>query len=109
MLGAFCESFATITFAFLINIKDPFTFGVSCFLIKMIDGFGKGCLSSSTNSLISYHYEEEQSRFIGITLTFTGIGMCAGPTLGAWLFTWGGFSLPFLLFGVLLGGLVLAI
>ena len=58
MLGCLCESFAILLFAILIVIEDPFMYGVSCFMCRMIEGFGNGCLSSSTNSLISFHYED---------------------------------------------------
>ena len=75
----------------------------------MIEGFGNGCLNSATNSLISFYFEDEQSQLIGLTQTFTGIGMLAGPVLGSLLFEIGGYKLPFLVTGTLLGLLVIPV
>lgn len=75
----------------------------------MIEGFGNGCLASSSNSLISYYYEKEQSKLIGITQTFTGIGMLAGPVFGSILYEWGGYTLPFIVTGTALGLLVIPV
>jgi len=75
----------------------------------MIEGFGNGCLSSATNSLISFYFEDEQSKLIGLTQTFTGIGMLAGPIFGSILFEAGGYQLPFFVTGSLLGLLVIPV
>ena len=99
MLGCILESFAILVFAFLIYFDDPIVYGVSCFLCRMVEGFGNGCLNSSSNSLISYHFEDDQSKLIGLIQTFTGIGMLAGPVGGSFLFSFGGFQLPFFVSG----------
>ena len=99
MLGCILESFSILVFAFLINFDDPIVYGVSCFLCRMVEGFGNGCLNSSSNSLISYHFEDDQSKLIGLIQTFTGIGMLAGPVGGSFLYSFGGFQLPFFVSG----------
>jgi len=59
MLGCICESSAILLFAFLPDMIDtPFAYGMACFFCRMIEGFGNGCLSSSSNSIISFFYEE---------------------------------------------------
>jgi len=49
------------------------------------------------------------SSLIGLTQTFTGLGMLAGPILGSLLFFIGGFQLPFFFTGFLLLGLIIPI
>lgn len=58
MLGCFCESIAMFCFGFFIYIEDPTTYAIMCFLCRFIEGFGNGCLNSSTSSIISYNYED---------------------------------------------------
>ena len=60
VVGCFCESLAILLFALLPDMIDgPVAYGFSCFFCRMIEGFGNGCLSSSSNSIISFFYEDE--------------------------------------------------
>lgn len=109
LMGCICECIAIVIFGMLIWIKDPFTYGISCFFCRMIEGFGNGCLSSSSNSLISYYYEEDQSKLISTVQTFTGIGMLSGPMFGSLLVHLGGYQAPFFTTGAALGLLVIPV
>jgi MFS family permease len=109
MLGCLCESIAMFCFGLFIYIDDPVTYGVLSFLCRFIEGFGNGCLNSSSSSIISYNYEDNMSNLIGLTQTFTGLGMLSGPIVGSFLYEWGGFKLPFFVTGFCLFMLIFPI
>jgi MFS family permease len=91
-----------ICFGLFIYIDDPLTYGICSFLCRFIEGFGNGCLNSATSSIISFNYEDNMGNLIGLTQTFTGLGMLSGPILGSFLYELGGFKLPFFVTGGLL-------
>lgn len=99
MLGCLCESIAMFFFGFFIYIEDPMVYGIMSFLCRVIEGFGNGCLNSSSSAIICHNYEDNMSNLIGLTQTFTGIGMLAGPIFGSFLYEAGGFTLPFYVTG----------
>lgn len=102
ILGCLCESIAMFCFGFFVYIKSPVAYGILCFLCRIIEGFGNGCLNSSTSSIISYNFEDNMSNLIGLTQTCVGLGMLSGPIIGSILYEWGGFKLPFFVTGALL-------
>ena len=91
ILGCFCESIAMLCFGLFIYIEDPLTYGIMSFVARVIEGFGNGCLNSATSSIIAFNYEENMDNLIGLTQTFTGLGMLSGPLIGSLLYEAGGF------------------
>ena len=102
ILGCLCESLAMICFGLFIYIDNPLAYAILSFLCRFVEGFGNGCLNSSTNAIIAFNFEDEMSSLIGITQTFTGLGMLSGPIIGSILFELGGFKLPFFVVGIAL-------
>jgi len=102
MLGCLCESIAMFCFGLFVYIEDPMTYAILCFLCRVIEGFGNGCLNCGSSSIISFNYEDNMSNLIGLTQTFTGLGMLSGPIFGSVLYEIGGFKLPFLITGTFL-------
>lgn len=102
ILGCLCESIAMFCFGLFVYIQDPLTYGIMSFLCRVIEGFGNGCLNSATSSIISFNYADNMGNLMGLTQTFTGLGMLAGPIFGSILYESGGFKLPFFVTGALL-------
>lgn len=102
VLGCLCESIAMFCFGLFVYFKDPVTYGVMSFLCRVIEGFGNGCLNSATSSIISFNYADNMGNLMGLTQTFTGLGMLAGPIFGSILYESGGFKLPFFVTGAML-------
>lgn len=103
ILGCLFESIAMFCFGFFDFINGrPVLYGILCFLCRFIEGFGNGCLNSATNSIIQFNYSDNASNLIGLTQTFTGLGMLSGPIIGSFLYEWGGFMTPFFVCGALL-------
>ena len=67
MLGCLCESLAMILFGLFIYIDNPLAYAILSFLCRFVEGFGNGCLNSSTNSIIAFNFEKDVSKLIGIT------------------------------------------
>jgi MFS family permease len=102
ILGCFCESVAMIAFGFFDYFDNPTLYAVLSFVCRFIEGFGNGCLNSATSSIICHDYEDNMGNLIGLTQTFTGLGMLSGPIIGSFLFELGGFRLPFFVVGIAL-------
>ena len=96
-------------FGLFVLIEDPVTYGIMSFLCRVIEGFGNGCLNSATSSIISFNYPDNMGNLMGLTQTFTGLGMLAGPIFGSILYEAGGFKLPFFVTGALLFVLIFPI
>jgi len=109
ILGCLCESIAMFCFGLFVLIDSPVTYGVLSFLCRVIEGFGNGCLNSATSSIISFNYPDNMGNLMGLTQTFTGLGMLAGPIFGSILYEAGGFKLPFFVTGGLLFVLIFPI
>jgi MFS family permease len=106
MIGCLCQGIAMLCFTIFIYVENPYAFGIISFFIRFTEGFGNGCINSSSSSIISHSYPDNMSNLIGLIQTFTGLGMLAGPLIGSMLYEVGGFQLPFFCTGGLLLTLV---
>jgi MFS family permease len=102
ILGIISEGVAMLMFSTLVLIDRPIYFGLFAFMFRFLEGFGNGCLNSASTSIINFYFKDNTSNLIGLTQTFTGLGMLCGPMIGSILFELGGFALPFLVVGVML-------
>ena len=109
IMGCLCEAIAMFCFGLFVLIEDPVTYGIMSFLCRVVEGFGNGCLNSATSSIISFNYADNMGNLMGLTQTFTGLGMLAGPIFGSVLYETGGFKLPFFVTGALLFVLIFPI
>jgi MFS family permease len=91
ILGCISEGLAILSFGLISYIDNPDLFGWLAFTCRVIEGFGNGCLNCSSSSIIAYNFEKEMARIIGLTQTFTGLGMLTGPLLGSVLYEIGGY------------------
>lgn len=91
MLGCLCEGLSMLLMGLFDLIPSGTTFGILSFFCRVIEGFGNGCLNSSSSSIICFNYPDNMSNLIGLTQTFTGLGMLAGPIFGSFLYESGGF------------------
>lgn len=102
LVGCLCESIAMFSFGLFDYIQNPVAYGILCFFCRVVEGFGNGCLNSATSSIICTYYTDNMGNLIGLTQTFTGLGMLSGPVIGSFLYELGGFKLPFFVTGCLL-------
>lgn len=98
-----------ISFGFFDYVDHPELYGILSFCCRFIEGFGNGCLNSGASSIIACDFEDNMGNLMGLTQTFTGLGMLSGPILGSILFEAGGFKLPFFVTGGLLLSLIIPV
>lgn len=91
ILGCASLGISMFCFGLFVYVNNPAVYGILCFVARFFEGFGNGCMISAANAIISFNYPDNMSSLIGLTQTFTGLGMLAGPILGSLLFFIGGF------------------
>ena len=60
-------------------------------------GFGAGALSTNLMALLSTFEKEEREKYIGWIEGADGLGLLFGPVFGAFLYSLGGYPMPFLM------------
>jgi len=82
--------------AYITTINDPVRFLRISFIVQAIGGIGSGANSvASMALLIAVSKKEERDRNIGLFEAFTGLGFMTGPLVGSFLYTVGGYIMPF--------------
>lgn len=61
----------------------------------MLGGLGQGFNSTAAMAILSSFESSERDQYIGWMEAAGGVGMLFGPLLGAVLYSYGGFMLPF--------------
>ena len=83
--------------SYLAYAEDTNTFLIISFIAQAIGGIGSGVNSTACMALVvSTSKRDERESNIGLVEAFTGIGFLAGPLFGSFMFTIGGYSMPFL-------------
>jgi len=100
--GLATVSSATIAFAFADHIDNPTAYLWWCILLRCVQGFGSALEETAAYALIAEIDPEAVSFNLGVTEISTGLGYMIGPTVGGFLFSVGGFALPFVAIGVAL-------
>lgn len=92
IIGCLCEAVAMIVFGLFDFIQDPVAYATCSFCCRFLEGFGFGCLNSSSSKIVMMVFPEEKlARMNGILQSFTGLGMLMGPIMGSLLYNLGGF------------------
>lgn len=79
-------------------VKDRDLFVYMSFGAQTLGGIGAGAISTSSMAILSSFRKNEREQYIGWIEAVNGLGFLFGPIFGAFLFTLGGFSFPFLFF-----------
>lgn len=81
---------STIWFAFATSL--PMLFGA-----RLLQGVADGVTWVVGFALIAELYgPEERGRTMGLVMAASSVGIIVGPSIGGWLYEWGGIRLPFL-------------
>uniref|UniRef100_A0A914X2N0 Major facilitator superfamily (MFS) profile domain-containing protein n=2 Tax=Plectus sambesii TaxID=2011161 RepID=A0A914X2N0_9BILA len=101
--GLFITAGTSILFGFL-NLLDtgPMFFGYSL-AIRCVEAIGDAAFLTSSFAISAYTFPGRIATVVGILETFGGLGFTAGPAVGGLLFELGGYQLPFIVLGALLG------
>jgi len=100
--GIVLVSASTILFAGATMMPDGSLFGSYCLIMRLLQGVGSAMEETAAYAIIADLDPENISFYLGITEISTGLGYMVGPALGGWLYSIGGFTMPFLVLGTLL-------
>ena len=100
--GICLVSLSTIFFAGATMMPDGMPFASWCLSMRLLQGVGSAMEETAAYAIIADLDSENVSFYLGITEISTGLGYMVGPPLGGWLFSIGGFTMPFLVLGLLL-------
>ncbi|CAH3114199.1 unnamed protein product [Porites lobata] len=97
--GIFIGGGSLILFGFCDSLSDTTIFTVFCFLLRTTSAIGGAAAETSCMSILIEKFPNNVGAVTGAAETFTGIGFSLGPALGGFLYSAGGFKLPFIVMG----------
>ncbi|CAG0879540.1 unnamed protein product [Cyprideis torosa] len=100
--GSFLCGGCCILFGFVYLIDNPTSFIVYCVLIRSVEALGASAFQTAAFTLAIVYFPDNIGSVMGLMETFVGIGLSVGPALGGFLYSLGGFLLPFVVLGSIL-------
>jgi len=103
--GQFLGGGCIILFGFLDRIGTAGSNGMFvayCFALRIVLAVGCTACTTSGFAITANIFPNHIATTFGLLETATGLGMMVGPALGGVLYQFGGFSLPFVVLGVLM-------
>ncbi|XP_066143414.1 MFS-type transporter SLC18B1-like isoform X2 [Euwallacea fornicatus] len=100
LVGMFVAGSCNILFGLLEYVTNYTAFTALCLLIRGLEALGSSAFSTASYVFVVNKFPNHISSVIGILETFVGLGMSTGPVLGGFLYSLGGFGLPFFVLGV---------
>lgn len=98
-LGLLVVGVAVISFGFLDKAPDGKPFVVLALSIRLIESIGCILFNVFNFTAVATLFPDSIASSFSILQTGYGVGLLAGPTIGALLYDFGGFTLPFLALG----------
>ena len=105
--GGLTQAVCTLAFGALHYIDNVRLFLGLSYLIRILSGMANAASFGSLLAALMSLFPNSVSKINAATELFCGIGYMVGPALGGWLYVSGGFTLPFLISGMV--ALVVAI
>ncbi|KAK2718531.1 MFS-type transporter SLC18B1-like isoform X2 [Artemia franciscana] len=101
--GSFVVALCTLLFGLLDLVNGHASFIGLSFAIRIIEAIGNAGYLTASYSYLAAEFPSTVATVFASLETFYGVGLIAGPALGAIFYHIGGFSLPFAVFGVIVG------
>ncbi|GFY64103.1 MFS-type transporter SLC18B1 [Trichonephila inaurata madagascariensis] len=102
LAGLFLTGGSTILFGCLEKSPGGPIFFWLCMAVRAVEGAGFAAYLTSSLAVIVKTFPTNPGYYVGLTETIVTVAMISGPPLGSALYTAGGYSCPFVSFG--LGG-----
>ena len=103
ILSTFLAAFSTVAFGFLNEINDATVFLILSFLIRSFEALGQSGLNTCLMPILSTDFSSNVALVLAVAEASHGAGTALGPSIGGMLYDYGGFSLPFICVGLMLG------
>tara|TARA_B110000285_G_C14784165_1_gene449979 strand:+ start:271 stop:642 length:372 start_codon:yes stop_codon:yes gene_type:complete len=83
---------------YLEYVYDTEQFIIFSYIAQVLGGLGAGANCTSCMAILSSFEASEREEYIGYIEAANGLGLLFGPLMGAFLFSLGGYTLPFVTF-----------
>ena len=100
--GLAVAGISTVAFGLLDHLPNGLLFIIPAFNLRIVESLGATAFATSSYSLITYRFADSTATMFSIMETCFGLGLIVGPVLGGALYQFGGYTLPFLVLGILL-------
>ncbi|CAD8093833.1 unnamed protein product [Paramecium primaurelia] len=100
-LGMLIQSIGMFCYPFLTFTTNRTLFIIISLLGRFISGFGAQTFVTPLYAIITQKYADSINQKMAITEFFSSFGYLCGPVIGSTLYSLGGFSFPFIIFGCL--------
>ena len=99
LTGIFLSAVSNFCFGLVYLIENNILFVAVCVILRALSALGSSCFFIVIYGIVPILYPEDVSTVTGMMETAIGVGMCIGPAIGGWLYSVGGFGLPFFALG----------
>ncbi|CAB3231381.1 unnamed protein product [Arctia plantaginis] len=100
--GMFVAGACNVIFGMLSLIEDTLQFTILCFVVRGLEALGASAYSTASYVFVVNAFPDSIGSVLGILETFIGLGMSVGPAIGGFLYSIGGFGLPFYTLGIIM-------
>lgn len=102
IMGVFVAGVANILFGVLDKIDDLNLFTFFCFLVRVFEAIGATAFSTATYTILMEEFPDNIGTAFSIVETSVGLGLSLGPAIGGFLYSFGGYGLPFFVLGAIM-------
>ncbi|XP_026466940.1 MFS-type transporter SLC18B1-like [Ctenocephalides felis] len=99
--GLFIAGGCSVVFGLLEYVEDRKLFMIFCFFVRGLEALGASAYSTASYVYVVACFPDNIGTVLGLLETFVGLGMSMGPAIGGFLYSLGGFGLPFYAVGIL--------
>ncbi|CAG0924722.1 unnamed protein product [Notodromas monacha] len=99
LLGSSLLGISAVSFSFLTSVSDPSTFCALSIFVRTLQGIGCGAAGTAIFTYVAEVFPRRTGIIMGVMEVMTAIGLNAGPAVGGYLHSVGGFKLPSLVLG----------
>ncbi|CAL4156629.1 unnamed protein product [Meganyctiphanes norvegica] len=99
LIGIALVGTSNIAFGMITYIEEKRTFIIVSITLRIIGAVGASCYLTVVYAIVPEVFPNDINTVNGMLETAVGVGMCMGPALGVWLYSIGGFPLPFIVVG----------
>ena len=101
-LGTIILSLSLLLYSFLARITSNKSFILLAIFSRLLQGIGSSCIMTSTFAIVSVVYPHLRTKMITLVQSFDAFGLMIGPMISSFLFSVGGYYLPFLVMSICL-------
>ena len=100
-LGVLFMGLSFIAYGLIAYIEDNTIYIMLSFTIRFIQGVSSSSIQTACYSICTNFYPDKKETIVGYIEAVTGIGLIMGPIVGSILYSLGGFSFTFYVFGTI--------